>query len=586
MNTRDPVAFVSVGALLTAILVLLPGFLGHNRGSSAATTTVWPQLAVVQTISGLSQPTAITHADDGSGRLFIAELGGKVRIVQNNSLLTTPFLDISDRIRVERSGLLNIVFPSHFATKRYFYVIYSGINKETILSRFRISNTDPNRADPTSEEIILSVPHPAPSGPGNHYGGGLAFGPDGYLYLSIGDGGCGPTGQACWELAQSPASLRGKLLRLDVESGVTPYAVPADNPFVGVAGAQPEIWALGLRNPWRLSFDPTSGAMWLADVGHERFEEIHFEPAGSGRGANYGWPIVEGTSCFIPGTGCDTTGLTMPIHTYDHEAGRCSITGGMVYRGTQHPSMAGIYYFGDYCSGEIWGLRPGPNGWEVQTLLDTTYRIVSFGRDQAGNLWLSDFRSNGAIHRLGVPAAATATPTSTPTPTGTPTRLPSATATPTPTRTPTTMPSATPTRTPTPPSACGPLAQEAETGILYGAFRVAGDAAASGGAYIHVPKGGKNSTSAPDEQHKAVFCVTVPQTATYRLRAIIHAASGSSNSFFVRMDNGAVRTWHLPIGAYIPADLNTTFNLTAGNHLLTFYWRESGTRLDRFELYR
>ncbi|MCS7040978.1 MAG: PQQ-dependent sugar dehydrogenase, partial [Caldilineales bacterium] len=332
-----------------------------------------------------------------------------------------------------------------------------------------------------------------------------------------------------------------------------------------------EIWALGLRNPWRLSFDPATGALWLTDVGHDRFEEVHFEPAGGGRGANYGWPIVEGTSCFMPETGCDTTGLTMPIHTYNHEAGRCSITGGLLYRGSQYPSMAGIYYFGDYCSGEIWGLQPGPGGWEVQTLLDTTYRIVTFGSDQAGNLWVGDFRVNGAIHRLGVPTNATATPTQTPTPTRTPT--------------PTGTPSQTPTPPP-PPSTCGPLTQEGETGILYGAFRVGNDAAASGGAYVHVPRGGKNNTSTPDERHKAVFCIIVPQTATYRLRAWVHAANGNSNSFFVRMDNGAARPWHLPIGAYIPAELNTTFTLTAGNHLLTFYWRESGTRLDRFELYR
>ncbi len=267
--------------------------------------------------------------------------------------LPDAFLDITDRVRSggER-GLLGLAFPPGYADKGYFYVNYTALNGATTISRFRLIAGDPNRADPASEEILLVIAQPY----ANHNGGQIAFSPrDGYLYVGMGDGGSGGDPQ---NRAQNPAELLGKLLRLDVEGAVgtaSAYLVPPTNPYTATIGYRPEIWALGLRNPWRFSFDRQTGDLYIGDVGQGLWEEIDYQPASSAGGQNYGWRIMEGAHCYNPDP-CDSTGLTLPIWEYSHSAGQC-VTGGYVYRGDDYPDLAGMYIFGDYVSGAIWGLR-------------------------------------------------------------------------------------------------------------------------------------------------------------------------------------------------------------------------------------
>jgi glucose/arabinose dehydrogenase len=263
-----------------------------------------------------------------------------------------------------------------------------------VVARYRLIAGDPNAADPASEEVILTVPQPF----ANHNGGQLAFGPDGYLYIGMGDGGSAgdPLNNG-----QSTGTLLGKILRIDVEGGTAlPYDVPPDNPFVGVAGYRPEIWALGMRNPWRLSFDRGTGDLYIGDVGQNLYEEIDFQPAGDNVGRNYGWNIMEGASCFGSAT-CSTAGLTLPVFVYDHSLG-CSVTGGHVYRGAAFPSLKGIYLFGDYCSGRIWGMRQTGAAWDNAPLLAPALNISTFGKDEAGNVYVAN-HANGDLWRIVVP---------------------------------------------------------------------------------------------------------------------------------------------------------------------------------------
>ena len=249
-------------------------------------------------------------------------------------------------------------------------------------------------ADPASEEVILTVPQPF----ANHNGGQLAFGPDNNLYIGMGDGGSGgdPLNNG-----QSPGTLLGKLLRIDVESGVRPYRVPPDNPFLLSAGYLPEIWALGLRNPWRFSFDRGTGDLYIGDVGQNSFEEIDFQAAGDLVGRNYGWNIMEGDSCYPPGTvGCDRTGLALPVFVYDHALG-CSVTGGHVYRGSAFPSLQGVYLFGDLCSGRIWGIRKNGAAWDNAVLADNTaLTITTFGEDESGNVYVVNYATGDLLRIL------------------------------------------------------------------------------------------------------------------------------------------------------------------------------------------
>jgi glucose/arabinose dehydrogenase len=344
----------------------------------------------VRKTAGLDKPTSITHAGDRSGRLFVTEQKGRILVLKNFTPQKIPFLNITDRVSCcgER-GLLGVVFPAGFASKRYFYVNYTDKNGDTVVARYRLT-ADPDRADPMSGETVLFVKQPFP----NHNGGQLAFGPDGYLYIGMGDGGFfgDPFGNA-----QKKDALLGKMLRIDVESGIKPYSIPRDNPFITKKDYRPEIWALGMRNPWRFSFDRKTGDLYIADVGQDKYEEVDFQPASSSGGENYGWNITEGTHCYKTEP-CDKTGLTMPVVEFGHDKG-CSITGGMVYRGKEFPALDGIYFYSDYCSGRVWGLRKFDNQRQTKELLNTGIAVSTFGEDEEGNIYLADYRK-GALYKL------------------------------------------------------------------------------------------------------------------------------------------------------------------------------------------
>lgn len=351
------------------------------------------QLEFTPVATGLNNPTHMTHAGDGSDRLFVVEQSGVIRIVQNGQTLATPFLNISNRVGSggER-GLLSLAFPPDYATKGYFYVNYTDLAGDTVISRYRLSN-DVNRADPNSEEIILKIDQPF----SNHNGGQIAFGSDGYLYIGMGDGGSSGDPQ---NNAQNPAALLGKMLRIDVETDITPYAIPTNNPFLIASdptnNTRDEIWASGLRNPWRFSFDRLTGDLYVADVGQNAFEEVNFQSVGSPGGENYGWRILEGSSCF--NGDCNTPGLTRPVAEYDHTQGS-SVTGGFVYRGKAEPNLQGAYLYGDFISGRIWGLQRQGAEWENVLLTDTDFGISSFGEDEAGNLYVVDYFA-GAVYQI------------------------------------------------------------------------------------------------------------------------------------------------------------------------------------------
>jgi len=328
----------------------------------------------------------ITNAADGSGRLFLVDQTGRIFIQQDGLKLATPFLDIRDRVMSggER-GLLSLAFPLDFATSGFFYVWYTRDGGDTLLSRFRVSE-DGNVADQGSEVTILTVEQPF----GNHNGGRLQFGHDGMLYLGLGDGGSGfdPGGRG-----QDRSTLLGKLIRIDVNPVHGTYEIPADNPFLDDEDTRDEIWALGLRNPWRISVDRLTGDLYIADVGQGEREEVNFQAARSTGGQNYGWVVMEGTRCVVEG--CDQDGLTLPVSEYTHDEG-CSVIGGEVYRGHAYPRMRGIYLYGDLCSGRIWGLKRVSGTWETTLLADTEFVITTFGVAENGNLYVAS--SSGEIY--------------------------------------------------------------------------------------------------------------------------------------------------------------------------------------------
>ena len=323
----------------------------------------------------------IRHAGDGSDRLFLVQQEGRVFIWRDGAVEAQPFLDIRARVRDSgnEQGLLSLAFDPAHAQNGRVYAWYTNLAGDMVLARFTLGG-DPDQVDVSTEQVLLTVAQPF----SNHNGGRVLFGPDGMLYLSIGDGGGSgdPT-----NAGQSLNTLLGKIIRIDVSAGEGAYAIPPDNPFVQNDGARDEIWAWGLRNPWRMAFDALAGDLYIADVGQNAVEEVNVQDAGSGGGENYGWNRMEGDQCFQSAS-CDMEELTLPVSVYGHDVG-CSVTGGEVYRGERYPALAGVYLFGDFCSGRIWGLSRDGDEWITDLLDDTAFNIVTFGSDESGELYLS-----------------------------------------------------------------------------------------------------------------------------------------------------------------------------------------------------
>jgi glucose/arabinose dehydrogenase len=361
--------------------------------SAAAAQT--PQITLTPILEGVNRPIGIYNAGDGSGRLFILSQGGPIYALSRDGQ-TSVFLDLTGRLSRDvnaggytERGVLGLAFSPNFAQDGRFYVNYTGRRGESIIARFSVLPNNPNEGNLASEEQLLAVQQPFP----NHNGGDMAFGPDGFLYISLGDGGS--AGDPI-NAGQRLDTLLGKILRIDVntESG---YAIPPSNPFVGIDSVLPEIWAYGLRNVWRFSFDSLTGDLFLADVGQGRMEEVNFEPAGFRGGANYGWAAFEGTRVF--NERIRAVNPVPPIITYEHGENGCSITGGYVYRGTAVPALYGKYVYGDFCSGHIWAATRGADGtWTSERLLNGSFPVSSFGVDEDGELYVANY--NGVVYRI------------------------------------------------------------------------------------------------------------------------------------------------------------------------------------------
>ena len=397
------VAHIAIKSMKTLLLVLLTLL----AVCACRADIDWPQLQFSVVATNLASPVGIYNAGDGSGRLFVVEQHGTVRILSGTTFLQTPFLDVRDRVSTgTERGLLGLAFPPGYSSNSHFYVDYTrSADGATVISRFQLT-ADPNAADTNSEQILKVIAQPF----ANHNGGQLVFGPDGYLYIGMGDGGYNGTTGDPFSNAQNKLSLLGKLLRIDVESGASPYAVPPSNPFYGNTNYAPEIWALGLRNPWRFSFDRGTGDLYIGDVGHFVYEEVDFQPAGSAGGQNYGWRMMEGPAPYKPITNFDTSALTPPITYYDHTNNgvnySAAVTGGFVYRGPEQPRMNGVYFFGDYVSGQIWAMKYANANWQRMEVVprnlssqSTNFNISSFGEDEQGNLYLADY-SRGRIYQI------------------------------------------------------------------------------------------------------------------------------------------------------------------------------------------
>ena len=372
------------GKFIIAAWLFFTIIFGFSGGLRAA-----PQIQLESIITGLDSPVAITNAGDGSGRLFITLLGGQVLIFDGQQVAAAPFLDIGSLISTggER-GLFSVAFHPDYANNGFFFVNYTDINGDTVVARYSVS-ADPDIADSGTASILLAVAQPF----SNHNGGQLQFGPDGFLYIGMGDGG---SGGDPLDNAQNLGTLLGKILRIDVDGG-PPYGIPADNPYVGDPAARAEIWASGLRNPWRFSFDRLTGDLFIADVGQNNWEEVNYQAAGSTGGENYGWRLMEASACFNPPANCNIGGLVLPILEYDHSLG-CSITGGYRYGGNENPGLSGIYFYGDFCSGRIWGAAPdGTGAWRTEEILDTGLAITAFGEDENGELYLAHFSAVDGI---------------------------------------------------------------------------------------------------------------------------------------------------------------------------------------------
>jgi len=357
------------------------------------------QLVLQPIATGLTRPLGLVTA--GDSRLFVVQQFGQILIYDGTRLLSTPFLDVSSLVTPNLSGesergLLGLAFDPHYATNGFFFIYYTDRSGNITLARYSVS-ANRDRADPNSAAIVLTIDHTEFP---NHNGGQLQFGPDGYLYLGPGDGGSGGDPH---NHAQDLSQRLGKLLRIDVST--LPYRIPPSNPFVNTAGARPEIWAYGLRNPWRFTFDRNTGDLFIADVGQDLWEEVDLQPATSIGGENYGWRRMEATHCFNPTANCQDSSFTLPILEYSHAGGACSITGGYRYHGAKYPRLHDIYFYGDFCSGAIFGARQQSDGtWTSQLLLSTRMAISSFGEDANGEIYVIDW--NGGVYQITDTSAA------------------------------------------------------------------------------------------------------------------------------------------------------------------------------------
>ena len=384
MLHRKPVAIVA--ALLLALMLAAPSL-------AAAQTPQSVDLRLEKLVDGLDHPVQMVDPNDGTGRFFIVEKTGKIRIFKDGKLADQPFLDITNQVSTGlEQGLLSMAFHPNFAKNGEFFIDYTDTKGNTQVERWSVSKSDANAADPQSKKTILTVDQPYP----NHNGGLLLFGPDGMLYIGLGDGGSEGDPQ---HNGQNLDTLLSKILRIDVDTTTAnlAYGIPKDNPFVNKAGARPETWAWGLRNPWRFSFDKKTGDLLIGDVGQDTYEEADFDPAGKG-GLNFGWSIMEADSCYKAST-CDQSGLTLPFFWYSHKVGGCSITGGYVYRGTKIKGLDGTYLAADYCSGLLWQVHPdGKGGSTVDEPISTGTTPSSFAEDASGELYLIDLQ--GAIYKI------------------------------------------------------------------------------------------------------------------------------------------------------------------------------------------
>jgi glucose/arabinose dehydrogenase len=370
-------------------------FLASGCGGDSSNQPQTPSLALQPFVSGLNLPLGLEQPNDGTNRLFVVEQGGTIRIVQNGAVLPTAFLDISNKVTVGgEMGLLGVTFHPSFSSNGKLYVNYDRTVSgqiQSVIAEYTASPANANQVNVATERILLTVDQVGNFN--NHKAGQLAFGPDGFLYFGLGDGGSGgdPFGHG-----QNTNTLLGKLMRIDVNStdpGLQ-YHLPSDNPFVS-GGGLPEIWAFGLRNPWRFSFDRSGGRLFLADVGQDRFEEVDIIT----KGGNYGWNIMEGFHCFNPPSGCNMAGLILPIAEYSHSEGN-AVIGGFVYRGSAVPALKGLYVFGDLGTGKIWTLQETSPNMFTRTLVTTTGKTISsFGQDQAGELYLVDY-GGGNVFRI------------------------------------------------------------------------------------------------------------------------------------------------------------------------------------------
>ncbi|MDN2699011.1 PQQ-dependent sugar dehydrogenase [Janthinobacterium sp. SUN073] len=370
-----------------------------NAGATASASITYAvtaplALALQEVASGLSTPIFLT-APPGDSRLFILERPGRIRVLQNGNLLATPFLDISPLTTSGERGLLSLAFHPQYASNGYFFIYYTNLAGDIVIERRQVSAGNANVADPLSALTILTLPHPTFS---NHYGGLLSFGPDGYLYAGTGDGGSAgdPSGNA-----QNTNVLLGKLLRLDVNASTVaqPYVIPPGNPFAGTPGARGEIWAYGLRNPWRYAFDVPAQLLYIADVGQANWEEVDVRPVGQA-GNNYGWNIMEGLHCYNSAS-CNQAGLVLPAIEYGHDtAGGCSITGGYVYRGTALPELAGQYLYSDYCSGWLksFSYSNGTPSAVTDWGITNVGNILSFGQDGQNELYM--LSGTGKVYKV------------------------------------------------------------------------------------------------------------------------------------------------------------------------------------------